>query len=177
MLCAIRLGDAYDRRWGYANPVAAEYWGMRDELVFDAIRRRFGEQIGNTRVLEVGAGHGHELAKLQRLGVCWEKLTGIDLLEARLERAQKNYPAIAFQVADAVALPFSDASFDLVMQFTCFMHASTQHVLRAMCAEMIRVLRPDGVAWSLAPPKWRTLCQRRLLLVVTGSSTLQQAIT
>src|SRR4029077_11788127 len=106
-------------------------------------------------------------------------LTGIDLLEARLERAQKNYPAIAFQVADAVALPFSDASFDLVMQFTCLMHASTQHVLRAMCAEMIRVLRPDGILlwWDLAPPTWRTLCLRRLLLVVTGSSTFQQAMT
>jgi ubiquinone/menaquinone biosynthesis C-methylase UbiE len=170
--------DAYDRRWGYANPVAAEYWGMRDELMFDAIRRRFGEQIGDIRVLEVGTGHGHELAKLRRVGVSWQQLTGIDLLEARLERARKNYPAIAFHVADAVALPFPDATFDLVMQFTCVMHAATYHVQHSMCAEMIRVLRPDGILlwWDLAPPKWRTLCLRRFLLAVTGSSTLRESM-
>jgi ubiquinone/menaquinone biosynthesis C-methylase UbiE len=168
--------DAYDRRWGYANPVAAEYWGLRDDLVFDAIKKRFREQLSNIYVLEIGTGHGHELAKLRRVGVPWERLTGIDLVDARLKRAQKNYPSIFFCVADAVALPFSDASFDLVMQFTCVMHAPTQHVQRAICTEMARVLKPGGILlwWDLAPPKWRTLCLRRLLHVVTGSSRLRQ---
>ncbi len=171
--------DAYERRWGYGNSIAAEYWHMRDELVFDAIRRRLGEDLGSIRVLEVGTGYGHELAKLQRLGVPRQNLMGIDLLPARLKRAQRSYPGIKFHVADAVALPFGDNSFDLVMQFTCVMHALTQQVQHAMCAEMIRVLRSRGILlwWDLAPFKWRTLCLRRLLFVANGSTTSRQCMS
>ena len=171
------LEDAYERQWGYGNSVAAEYWGMRDQLVFDAISEKFGKQVGNIRALEVGTGYGHELAKLRRVGVAWESLTGIDFLLPRLKRARKSYPGIGFFLADAVALPFSDASFDLVLQFTCVMHALTQHVQRAMCAEMIRVLRPGGmiVWWDLAPLRWRTLCLRRFLLAAGGSAKLRHS--
>ena len=170
--------DAYERQWGYSNSVAAEYWGMRDQLVFDAISEKFGEQLNNIRALEVGTGYGHELAKLRRVGVAWESLTGIDFLLPRLKRARKSYPAISFAVADAVTLPFPDASFDIVLQFTCVMHALTQHVQRAMCAEMIRVLRPRGIIvwWDLAPLRWRTLCLRRFLLAATGSATLPHSV-
>jgi ubiquinone/menaquinone biosynthesis C-methylase UbiE len=172
------LEDAYERQWGYGNSVAAEYWGMRDQLVFDAIREKFGKQLGNIRALEVGTGYGHELAKLQRVGVAWEGLTGIDFVLPRLKRAKKSYPAVTFYLADAVSLPFSDASFDLVMQFTCVMHALTQHVQRAMCAEMIRVLRPGGmiVWWDLAPLRWRTLCLRRFLLAASGSAKMRHSV-
>lgn len=172
------LDDAYERQWGYGNSVAAEYWGMRDQLVFDAISEKFGKQLDNIRALEVGTGYGHELAKLRRVGVAWESLTGIDFLLPRLKRAGKSYPAIRFVRADAVALPFPDASFDLVLQFTCVMHALTQHVQRAMCAEMVRVLRPGGmiVWWDLAPLRWRTLCLRRFLLTATGSAKLRHGV-
>jgi ubiquinone/menaquinone biosynthesis C-methylase UbiE len=173
------LDDAYERQWGYGNSVAAEYWGMRDQLVFDAISEKFGKQLDNIRALEVGTGYGHELAKLRRVGVAWQSLTGIDFLLPRLKRARKSYPAIRFARADAVALPFPDASFDLVLQFTCVMHALTQHVQRAMCAEMVRVLRPGGmiVWWDLAPLRWRTLCLRRFLLTATGSAKLRHSVS
>ena len=172
------LEDSYERQWGYGNSVAAEYWGMRDRLVFDAINEKFGEQLHDIRALEVGTGYGHELAKLRRVGVAWEGLIGIDFLLPRLQRARKSYPAIGFCLADAVALPFPDASFDLVLQFTCVMHALTQHVQRAMCTEMIRVLRPGGmiVWWDLAPLRWRTLCLRRFLLAATGSAKLRHSV-
>lgn len=172
------LEDAYERQWGYGNSVAAGYWGIRDQLVFDAISERFGKQLVNIRALEVGTGYGHELAKLRRFGVAWDGLTGIDFLLPRLKRARKSYPAISFSLADAVSLPFPDASFDLVLQFTCVMHALTQHVQRAMCAEMIRVLRPGGmiVWWDLAPIRWRTLCLRRFLLAATASVKLRHSV-
>src|ERR1700682_2526381 len=77
------LDDAYERQWGYGNSVAAEYWGMRDQLVFGAISEKFGK-LDNIRALEVGTGYGHELAKLRRIGIAWESLTGIDFLLPRL---------------------------------------------------------------------------------------------
>ncbi len=173
------LEDRYERQWGYGNSVAAEYWGMRDQLVFDAINNKFGKQVGNIRALEVGTGYGHELAKLRRVGVAWESLTGVDFLLPRLKRASESYPEVSFSLADAVALPFSDSLFDLVLQFTCVMHALTHDVQRAMCAEMIRVLRPGGmiVWWDLAPLRWRTLCLRRFLFATSSTAKLRDRAT
>ena len=168
--------NAYEQRWGYGNAVAAEYWRMRDTLVLNAIRGAFGGDLKQLRVLEIGTGFGHELAKLERVGFRARNLTGIDLLENRIQRARTNYPKLTFCVADAVDLPFASQSFDVVMQFTCVMHALTPAIQEAICVEMSRVLSLGGllVWWDLAPMNWRTLCFRRLLLSTKGS--LRQAV-
>ena len=65
----------------------------------------------------------------------------------RLLVAQRNYgPRVANAAGDA--LPFADASFDLVMQNVVF-SSITDAALRArVAAEMLRVLRPGGhVLW------------------------------
>lgn len=165
------LRDAYERRWGYGNPVAAEYWAMRDLLVFDAIKSTFGTDVSERRALEIGSGFGHELSKLLRIGFRAENLMGIDLIPARVQRARLNYPQLAFYVADAAHLPFANDSFDIVMQFTCIMHALVLTIQQEICGEMIRVLRPGGIIiwWDLAPARWRTLFLQRSLAALTGS--------
>jgi len=168
--------DAYERQWGYGNPVAADYWRMRDTLVFGAITSHFAERANDIRALEVGAGHGHELAKLLSLKIPGRNLAGIDLLEKRVHRARQNYPSITFYVQDATALSFPDNSFDLVMQFTCCFHAPTRDMHLAMCSEMARVLRPGGIIlwWDVAPPSWRTICIRRFSLLFGGLASWRQ---
>jgi SAM-dependent methyltransferase len=165
------IRDAYEQRWGYTNPVAAEYWGMRDVLVFDAVKSTFGARVRQRRALEIGSGFGHELAKLLRIGLRAENLIGIDLIPTRVKRARLNYPELAFYVADATHLPFANDSFDIVMQFTCVMHALGHKIQQEICGEMIRVLRPGGIViwWDLAPVRWRTLFVRRFLLALTAS--------
>lgn len=165
------LRDEYENRWGYSNPVAAEYWGLRDVLVFDAIKRTFGTNVRQRRAVEIGSGFGHELSKLVRIGFRAENLMGIDLIPTRVERARLNYPELAFYVADATHLPFANDSFDIVMQFTCTMHALLPTVRQEICREMIRVLRRGGIIiwWDLAPARWRTLFCQRLLAALTGS--------
>ncbi len=45
-------------------------------------------------------------------------------------------------------MPFPDASFDLVMQFTLFTSILNDEVKRAIAAEMVRVLAPGGrILW------------------------------
>jgi ubiquinone/menaquinone biosynthesis C-methylase UbiE len=106
------------------------------------------------RVLEVGCGPGHLsilLARGHGLAV-----TGVDLDPAMIDRARRNATAAGgppagrptFQVGDAAALPFADASFDAVVS-TLSMHHWTEPV--AGLTEIGRVLRPEGKAliWDL----------------------------
>ncbi len=86
-------------------------------------------------VLDVGTGTGEgALAVAERFPEA--QLVGVDLSESMLERARAKLPTARFQQADASALPFADASFDLVT------HAN----MIPFFDEVARVLRPGGSA-------------------------------
>jgi len=156
--------DQYEHNWGYVNPVAAAYWRMRDEIVFENIASRFDTLSDTHRVLEVGVGHGHELAKLSQLGIRENHLFGVDLVLERIVQSNFTYPCISFSQQDGTKLAFADASFDIVCQFTCVMHAPSKELQLAICQEMARVLKPGGIVvwWDIAPIKWRTSVLIRL---------------
>src|SRR5262249_4093961 len=122
-------------------------------------------------------GHGHELAKFALLGIPQEQLTGVDVVPERLVRARAIYPAIQFEDGDARALPFADACFDVVCQFTCAMHAPSKLSQELICREMSRVLRPGGIIiwWDIAPARWRLVVAQRLTNVLFGPKRLRRA--
>lgn len=95
-------------------------------------------------VLDVGCGTGELLARLAER-YPQATFTGIDLEESHLQRAAARCAAfgdrVHLQRGDAMALPFGDATFDLVV---------CRHLLQAVpsapqvLAEIRRVLRPGG---------------------------------
>lgn len=99
---------------------------------------------GAIRILDVGCGTGEITTRLAAL-YPEASLVGVDLIEEHLEvaraRAGQVSGRVSFQSADAFALPFADASFDLVV---------CRHMLQAVprpeaaMAEMVRVCRPGG---------------------------------
>lgn len=101
------------------------------------------------RVLDLGCGTGEISQRLLEL-LPEARLTGVDLEEGHLQRARTRCAGLGdrarFQTADALALPFPAASFDLVV---------CRHVLQAVpdarrvTAEIQRVLAPGGVAHLL----------------------------
>lgn len=101
------------------------------------------------RVLDVGCGTGSltfELARQPHFGA----IQGIDLTPIYVEHARKRArdPRLEFQVGDACALPFANASFDhclsmLVLQFI----PRSDLAVREMC----RVTRPGG---TVAAATW-----------------------
>jgi len=88
-------------------------------------------------VLEVGCGDGRITALMAgRAGT----LTAIEPDSEHMGRARKGVSGVAFHIASGEALPFSDASFDLVL-FTLSLHH--QRSDRAL-SEASRVLRDSG---------------------------------
>ncbi len=93
-------------------------------------------------VLDVAAGNGNaSLAAARRHA----KVTSTDYVQALLDkgraRAEAEHLPVQFQLADAEALPFADASFDAVVSTFGVMFTPDHH--RA-ASEMLRVLRPGG---------------------------------
>ena len=107
------------------------------ESLCEAVDLRAGE-----RVLDVAAGNGNAtLAAARR----WAEVTSTDyvpaLLEAGRVRAEAEGLQVEFRTADVEALPFGDASFDVVLSSYGVMFTA-DHARAA--AEMVRVCRPGG---------------------------------
>lgn len=96
------------------------------------------------RVLDLGSGTGHDAIRAADLVGPNGRVDGIDFTPEMLERARAaaaGRPNVAFHDGDIQRLPFSDASFDVVMT-NCVVNLVPDK--RAVFAEARRVLRPDG---------------------------------
>lgn len=112
----------------------------------------FAEVRAGETVLDVACGTGVVAVTAARRGA---KVSGLDLSPVLLEDARSNArtigAAIDFIEGDAEALPYADASFDVVLSQFGHMFAPRPEVT---VAEMLRVLRPGGrIAFSTWPPE------------------------
>ncbi|WP_424629996.1 class I SAM-dependent methyltransferase [Bradyrhizobium sp. SYSU BS000235] len=124
-------------------------WSSGDYAVVGTTLQIVGEDLceaidlrAGKRVLDVAAGNGNvSLAAARR----WCDVTSTDYVPALLERGKARAAAeglnIAFQEADAEALPFKDASFDVVVSTFGVMFTPDQN---KAAAEMLRVCKPKG---------------------------------
>ena len=88
--------------------------------------------------LDLGCGEGRLSRDLKALG---HRVVGVDASPTMVAAARDLDPAVEVHVADAAALPFSDASFDLVIGFMSLQDVDDYE--RAI-SEAARVLEPGG---------------------------------
>ena len=131
--------------WSLANPVALHLAQERERAV-QALLTRHGVDLRPAHVLDVGCGNGAEFAHWLRWGVHLDRLTGVELLAPRARQAYQAWGPRVVQASGA-ALPFADASFDLVAQNVVFSSITDDALRAAVAREMLRVLRPGG--WLL----------------------------
>jgi SAM-dependent methyltransferase len=125
-------------------------WASGDFAVIGTTLQIVGELLSEAadvravdRVLDVAAGNGNAtLAAARRFAA----VTSTDYVPALLERGRQRVDAeghtnVRFEVADAEALPYPDASFDVVLSTFGVMFAPDH---RRAAAEMARVCRPGG---------------------------------
>lgn len=101
------------------------------------------------RLLDVGCGSGQLALLAAKDGL---EVTGVDIAGNLVERAQTRAQAeglrASFEVADAEALPFEDASFDVVASLIGAMFAPRPD---RVAKELLRVCAPGG---TIAMANW-----------------------
>ena len=124
-------------------------WSLGDYGKVGSLLSWLGESLvreldihSGERVLDVAAGNGNAtLPALRRFA----DVLATDYVPELLVEAERRAAADGFelrtQVADAQALPFDDAQFDVVMSTIGAMFAPDQ---AAVAREMLRVCRPGG---------------------------------
>jgi ubiquinone/menaquinone biosynthesis C-methylase UbiE len=124
-------------------------WSSGDYAIVGTTLQIVGEELcealdvrSGQKVLDVAAGNGNvALAAARR----WCDVVATDYVPALLDRARARAAAdglaLEFREADAEALPFPDATFDVVVSTFGVMFTPDQD--RA-AAELIRVCRPGG---------------------------------
>jgi len=142
MLPALVAYNFARRKWTYASAIRTQ--------IFDSLALR-----GDEKVLDVGCGSGlllNEAARQLSTG----KATGIDIwaphsgggnytLLMKNAKAEGVADKIEFKQADVRKLPFSDASFDVIVSSGALHHISrdrTEH--EQAINEILRVLKPGG---------------------------------
>lgn len=127
-----------------ATWAAGDYGAVADRLVLP-IGRRIVERMGVKPwhdVLDVATGTGSAAVPAAAAGA---RVTGLDLVPALLDVARRRADQAGVRVewiaGDAEALPFADASFDLVLS-TLGIQFAPDH--RRAAAELARVCRPGG---------------------------------
>lgn len=177
------VGRAYDA-WT-ADGVLERYWGDHihhgyypkgrwrgvdfREAKIDLIERLLAwgaPDMGGGRVLDVGCGIGGSSRYLaRRLGVSVDGVTLSPSQQLRAQELNQDGLPVTIHVADALALPFSENTYDLVWSLESGEHMPDKEVF---LKEMARVLKPGGIllmaTWChrSQPPPLRRSEKRRL---------------
>jgi ubiquinone/menaquinone biosynthesis C-methylase UbiE len=140
--------EHYDSKWGIG------YDEVGQAQVAGKLRKALGTlpSDGFDRALEIGAGTGYFTLNLMRAGVIRSAVASDispGMLRALAASADELGLAVETVACEAAALPFDDASFDLV-----FGHAVLHHLpdLDAAFRGFRRVLRPGGVVAFCGEP-------------------------
>lgn len=133
---AKQFGQEYwdgDRRYGYGG---YQYDG-RWEPVARALAEQYGLRAGQA-VLDVGCGKGFLLYELQR-AVPGLEVRGLDVSRYALEHAKEEVRG-RLEHGTAVALPYADKSFDLVVSLNTLHNLYLYDLVKAL-QEIERVQR------------------------------------
>ena len=104
-----------------------------------------GRDQRQIRLLDVACGTGRFLRFVKQ---AWPRIgaSGLDLSEAYLDEARQHlrpYRDVGLHAGNAEAMPYADASFDIVTSIYLF-HEIPPEVRRTVAAEFARILNPGG---------------------------------
>lgn len=148
-------------------------WLFRDR--WDAILgalRSLRDKNGPLRYVEIGSGTGEGLREVALHGVTRDPIVGLDLVVESLRVSRAVCPGTRVIWADGAALPFREASFDVVAQVLLLSSVLDGTRRRRVADESMRVLRSGGwiVSLDLRYPQLRpssrvavTLAELRVL--------------
>ncbi|MBD2744612.1 methyltransferase domain-containing protein [Coleofasciculus sp. FACHB-1120] len=153
-------------------PQRKDFLKAKEDFIHEMVRwGGLDRRPAGTTVLDVGCGIGGSsriLAKDYKFDV-----TGITISPQQVKRAQELTPKdlnVQFQVDDAMALSFPDASFDVVWSIEAGPHMPDKAVF---AKELMRVIKPGGV---LVVADWNQRDDRQKPLNFWEKPVMQQLL-
>lgn len=120
-----------------AQVEATHWWFVERRRLFGSLIRRLGLP-GDARILDIGSSTGTNLRMLRDLG--FTRFEGLDMSEESVRWcAEKGLGRVS--KGDVCAIPFADASFDLVLATDIVEHVDDD---RQAMAEIRRIVKPGG---------------------------------
>jgi ubiquinone/menaquinone biosynthesis C-methylase UbiE len=150
----------------YEYGAAIGFLGRR-RRVYDDLVVQSGAKPGD-QLLDIGCGTGYFTRRAARAVTPSGHAIGIDPSRPMIDYATRHAPATCtFQLASAQALPYPDASFDVVISSLAIHHLPPDDRPAAL-DEAYRVLRPDGhlLIADFRPPRNRVA--NNLIGALTG---------
>ncbi|HKE64605.1 MAG TPA: class I SAM-dependent methyltransferase [Micromonosporaceae bacterium] len=127
------LRAAYDARAAWRDGLTKEPWKLAERSTF---RERLAP---GARLLEIGAGTGHDSAYFQAAGLT---VVAVDLSAVMVELCRSK--GVEAHVMDFLHLNFAPGSFDAVYALNCLLHVPNRD-LPAVLAAVRAILRPGGL--------------------------------
>jgi MPBQ/MSBQ methyltransferase len=153
-------------------PRRKDFIAAKHDFVHEMVRWSGLDRLpAGTTVLDVGCGIGGSSRILAR--DCQFAVTGITISPDQVRRAQElTSPEVnaQFQVDDALALSFPDASFDVVWSIEAGPHMPDKALF---ARELLRVLKPGGI---LVVADWNQRDDRQTPLTVWERLIMQQLL-
>ncbi|MEY2858449.1 MAG: hypothetical protein RLZZ74_2762 [Cyanobacteriota bacterium] len=153
-------------------PKSTDFNQAKSDFVHEMVRwGNLSNMSAGTTLLDVGCGIGGSsriLAKDYNFDV-----TGVTISPQQVKRAQELTPAgidAKFQVDDAMALSFPDASFDVVWSVEAGPHMPDKAVF---ARELLRVLKPGGI---LVVADWNQRDDRQIPLNFWEKPVMKQLL-
>jgi ubiquinone/menaquinone biosynthesis C-methylase UbiE len=133
-------------------------WSYRYAWLYDGITKLTAISVGgearlrrlalqnldlqpHTQILDLCCGNGPVTQVLVQHS---QQVTGLDASPKAIARAQANVPQATFVEGFAEAMPFADASFDVV-HTSMALHEMEPEQRSQILQEVYRVLKPDGI--------------------------------
>jgi ubiquinone/menaquinone biosynthesis C-methylase UbiE len=125
--------------WNWESPAGKLRWARRVEMLS-------GHLKPGMTILELGCGIGYFTRELARSGA---DIVAIDVSPELLEiaKAKSSAPNVRYEIQNAYALTYPDATFDSVVGSSVLHHLEIEEALR----EIYRVLKAGGTIYFTEP--------------------------
>jgi SAM-dependent methyltransferase len=144
-----RRANTSNQRYSVFCPDVQERVQERQRVMLRMLLEAGIGSLTHLDIFEVGCGTGNNLLELLMLGAAPERVVGNELLTERIAEARTRLPgSVRLIEGNALQLPFEEASFDLVLQFTVFSSLLDNAFQQQLADVMWRWVKPGGgVLW------------------------------
>lgn len=112
--------------------------------VSEQLIRKYFSDLSDLKLLEIGAGSGHNALMFEKMGIQLKNISFNELLEDRIAVIKNSFPNNKLYPGDAITLNFEER-YDIIFQSTVFTSILRDQDRKALANKMWELLKPGGI--------------------------------